>query len=231
MKRFRGATTGLCGLCLGWLLGWYSGGLSDMVTLSQATGGRVVLDRAVGNLDNTGRPCLALLTREREFLRLGGPQSRVLESPEGSVYLEVFRRWCGRLVPLNLLYLGHGARGRLLAADLTGDGETELFIFVDGQGTRTHVLRFSGRLAEDLLTIDVGRPEVECRRRSDGRYEIVEHGRLDWYDDVPADVARRAEALGKPFPNRFPVVARVYQWDRGAGRFLVHHVVPESPGE
>lgn len=212
----------LCCLVGGWVGGWLAGDISGKLTLQQAIQGQVLLSEASGDIENTGHRYLALLTRTREFLPLKGEW---MESPEGDVFLHVYRVFGRRLERHTMRYLGTGATGKLMLRDLTNDGSTELFVFADGQGTLAYVMRFSGKVCEDLFTKGRGRPQVSCRKARDGKWEILEDGRLDWYDDVPDHVSQKAKrmALAKP-GTVLPLVRRVHRWSKTSERFVLDRI-------
>jgi hypothetical protein len=191
---------------------------------AQTSGRPIVLAEASGDIENKGFRCRAVLTRQPEFGRVGNQR---MEAPEGKVWLRIFRPRAGKSEQELSLFVGEGATGKLLVQDLTGDGDVEVFVFVNGQATSTHVFRFSGKSFVRLLSLQQGRPQVECRRRTDGKWAIIEHGLLDWYDGVPDAVARQAKRWAKP--QGMPSVARIHLWNHKRKRFEVRAIVAEKP--
>lgn len=181
--------------------------------------------RVHGDILNDGRRADAILTTQPIVYR--SPGGKVETGPESRYYLQVTEPRGGKTARRAPVVVGRGVTARMIARDLTGDGTTEVFVFVNGQATYAHVYRFAGGRMKQLFQRGPGgRPHVECRRIPGGRWEIVEHARLDAYDDVPDAIARKAKAqAGK---NGIPSIIRIYRWDKRAKRFLLKRIVAEK---
>lgn len=214
-------------LCLlifvaGVMLGRLAAKPHNSLSLRQLTQGQKILRRAWANVENDGTRCLVLLTMDK-----GKPS----ELPEGDIFLIVLRPDHGRFKQRTRLYLGQGNSADLVVGNLAGEGRTEVFTFIGGQATYTNVFRFHAQAFDRLLTIEDGRPRTECRR-GNGRFEIIEHARLDYYD-VPATVALESKRLAREASRKsgyrdhwLPMIKQIYRWN--GGRFVVDRVMAEA---